>query len=78
MNVHRLLIASCSCLDDVDDEVRDRAALYLKVYEDPPLMNTYVREGRIVRFTSLQQGSYWCRVNILSRCSRVQAGVVHQ
>lgn len=40
----------CSCLDDVDDEVRDRAALYLKVYEDPPLVGTYVKEGSIVEF----------------------------
>lgn len=33
------------CLDDVDDEVRDRAAMYLKVYEEPPLVTAYVKEG---------------------------------
>ena len=66
MNVHRLLITFCSCLDDVDDEVRDRAALYLKVYEDPPLMNTYVKEGSVVRFTSLRQRSYRCTESIFS------------
>ena len=33
------------CLDDVDDEVRDRAALYLKVYEEPPLVQPYIKEG---------------------------------
>ena len=33
------------CLDDVDDEVRDRAALYLKVFQAKPLADTYVKEG---------------------------------
>lgn len=33
------------CLDDVDDEVRDRAALYLKAYDAPPLIQPYVKEG---------------------------------
>jgi coatomer subunit gamma len=33
------------CLDDVDDEVRDRAALYLKTLEVPVLAETYVKEG---------------------------------
>jgi coatomer protein complex subunit gamma len=32
-------------LDDVDDEVRDRAALYLKVFNDRPLADAYVKEG---------------------------------
>lgn len=32
------------CLDDVDDEVRDRAALYLRVLESDSLANAYVRE----------------------------------
>jgi len=34
------------CLDDVDDEVRDRAALYLKVFEEKALADTYVKEGQ--------------------------------
>jgi hypothetical protein len=33
------------CLDDVDDEVRDRAALYLKVLNEQALAEVYVREG---------------------------------
>ena len=33
------------CLDDVDDEVRDRATLYLKVFTEKPLADAYVREG---------------------------------
>ena len=33
------------CLDDVDDEVRDRAALYLKTFQDKPLADTYVKDG---------------------------------
>ena len=32
------------CLDDIDDEVRDRAAMYIKVIEDKQLADTFVRE----------------------------------
>lgn len=35
------------CLDDVDDEVRDRAAMYLKVLKAPPLAETYVKDGTL-------------------------------
>lgn len=34
-----------SCLEDVDDEVRDRAALYLKTLKYEQLAETYVKEG---------------------------------
>lgn len=34
------------CLDDVDDEVRDRATLYLKMLQDRMLAETYVKDGR--------------------------------
>jgi coatomer protein complex subunit gamma len=33
------------CLDDVDDEVRDRAAMYIKVLEEKSLADVFVREG---------------------------------
>ncbi len=33
------------CLDDVDDEVRDRAALYLRVFKEKSLAQTFVQEG---------------------------------
>ena len=33
------------CLDDVDDEVRDRAAMYLRMFEESSLADTYVKEG---------------------------------
>lgn len=33
------------CLDDVDDEVRDRAAMYLRVMQSEPLAETLVRDG---------------------------------
>lgn len=33
------------CLDDADDEVRDRAAMYLKVLDEKSLADVYVREG---------------------------------
>lgn len=40
------LIKPSRCLDDVDDEVRDRAAMYLKVYQAPPLADAYVKDGQ--------------------------------
>ncbi|KAI6031337.1 coatomer subunit gamma [Pisolithus microcarpus] len=36
------------CLDDVDDEVRDRAAMYLKVMKERPLADVYIKEGACV------------------------------
>lgn len=38
----------CSCLDDVDDEVRDRAALYLRSFKEKALADAYVREGEML------------------------------
>lgn len=34
------------CLEDVDDEVRDRAAFNLKLMDREPLANSYVRDGK--------------------------------
>ncbi|KAI0348112.1 coatomer subunit gamma [Trametopsis cervina] len=42
------------CLDDVDDEVRDRAAMYLKAYQAPPLVDTYVKEESIFSLSALE------------------------
>lgn len=42
------------CLDDVDDEVRDRAALYLKVFGEKPLADAYVKEGKLIAPDMLQ------------------------
>lgn len=33
------------CLDDVDDEVRDRAAMYLRIMKDDPLADVLVKDG---------------------------------
>jgi coatomer subunit gamma len=33
------------CLDDVDDEVRDRAAMYLRLMKEDSLANSLVKEG---------------------------------
>ena len=33
------------CLDDVDDEVRDRAAMYLRMFKECLLADAYVKEG---------------------------------
>ena len=35
----------CYSWDDVDDEVCDRAALYLRVFKEQPLAEVYVKEG---------------------------------
>jgi len=35
------------CLDDSDDEVRDRAAWYLRVLKDEALSKKYVKNGKI-------------------------------
>jgi coatomer subunit gamma len=40
-------------LDDVDDEVRDRAALYLKTFKNEPLAVSYVKEGQSYRWYTL-------------------------
>ncbi|KAJ2918352.1 hypothetical protein MD484_g2065, partial [Candolleomyces efflorescens] len=42
------------CLDDVDDEVRDRAALYLKVFGEKPLADAYVKEGMSIVYYTAQ------------------------
>ncbi|KAF8640341.1 hypothetical protein AX17_000013 [Amanita inopinata Kibby_2008] len=42
------------CLDDVDDEVRDRAAMYLKAFEDRSLAETYVKEDSIFSLAALE------------------------
>ncbi len=47
--VNRLLMVRLvfiyRCLDDVDDEVRDRAAMYLRVMKEEPLAEKLVKEG---------------------------------
>lgn len=40
------------CLDDVDDEVRDRAAMYLKVINEEPLAQQYVKDGTYIPLVS--------------------------
>ncbi|EMD42303.1 hypothetical protein CERSUDRAFT_110824 [Gelatoporia subvermispora B] len=42
------------CLDDVDDEVRDRAAMYLKVYKEPELVQPYIKEESIFSLSALE------------------------
>ncbi|KAI0049285.1 coatomer subunit gamma [Auriscalpium vulgare] len=42
------------CLDDVDDEVRDRAALYLRVIREPPLAVTYVKDDSTYSLAALE------------------------
>ncbi|KAA1467767.1 coatomer subunit gamma [Dentipellis sp. KUC8613] len=42
------------CLDDVDDEVRDRAALYLKSLKEPVLATTYVKDDSVFSLSALE------------------------
>ncbi|GAA5866440.1 hypothetical protein JCM3774_004684 [Rhodotorula dairenensis] len=42
------------CLDDVDDEVRDRAAFNLKLMQDEPLANTFVRDDSTFSLDALE------------------------
>lgn len=42
------------CLDDVDDEVRDRAAMYLKVLHEKSLAEVYVREEATFSLSALE------------------------
>lgn len=44
-----------SCLEDVDDEVRDRAALYLKTMENKQMAQSYVKEGKETRVLAGEQ-----------------------
>ncbi|KAF9225339.1 Coatomer, gamma subunit [Gyrodon lividus] len=42
------------CLDDVDDEVRDRATMYLKVFKEKPLADAYVKEESVFSLAVLE------------------------
>ncbi|WVR06443.1 hypothetical protein IAU60_003474 [Kwoniella sp. DSM 27419] len=42
------------CLDDVDDEVRDRAAMYIRVLEEKSLADTFVREEATFSLATLE------------------------
>ncbi|KAF8593968.1 coatomer subunit gamma [Ceratobasidium sp. AG-I] len=42
------------CLDDVDDEVRDRAAMYLKVINEEPLAQSYVKDEGVFSLSALE------------------------
>ncbi|KAJ6520303.1 coatomer subunit gamma [Mycena sanguinolenta] len=42
------------CLDDVDDEVRDRAAMYLKVFKTQTLVQPYIKEDSVLSLAALE------------------------
>ncbi|TFY82850.1 hypothetical protein EWM64_g1156 [Hericium alpestre] len=42
------------CLDDIDDEVRDRAALYLKALKEPLLAEIYVKDDSVPSLSALE------------------------
>ncbi|KAF9451392.1 coatomer subunit gamma [Macrolepiota fuliginosa MF-IS2] len=50
-SIHVLL---SRCLDDVDDEVRDRAAMYLKIFKQKQLADAYVKEESVFSLAALE------------------------
>ncbi|KAG8786888.1 coatomer subunit gamma [Serendipita sp. 405] len=42
------------CLDDVDDEVRDRAALYLRIMKEEELAESFVKEDSVYSLATLE------------------------
>ncbi|KIY69393.1 Coatomer, gamma subunit [Cylindrobasidium torrendii FP15055 ss-10] len=42
------------CLDDVDDEVRDRAALFLKTFTAQPLAEVYIKDDSVFSLAALE------------------------
>ncbi|KAF8433518.1 adaptin N terminal region-domain-containing protein [Boletus edulis BED1] len=42
------------CLDDVDDEVRDRAAMYVRIVKEKPLAVAYVKEDSVFSLAALE------------------------
>ncbi|KAG8219412.1 coatomer subunit gamma [Butyriboletus roseoflavus] len=42
------------CLDDVDDEVRDRAAMYVRIFKEKPLADAYVKEESVFSLAALE------------------------
>lgn len=42
------------CLDDVDDEVRDRAALYMKLFTEKALADVYVKDESVYSLPALE------------------------
>ncbi|KZT33683.1 coatomer subunit gamma [Sistotremastrum suecicum HHB10207 ss-3] len=42
------------CMDDVDDEVRDRAAMYLKAMREPSLAESYLQSDSVFSLSALE------------------------
>ncbi|TPX44374.1 hypothetical protein SeLEV6574_g04537 [Synchytrium endobioticum] len=51
----RIQVLLNRCLDDVDDEVRDRAALYLAILENPELCRKYIANETTFSWASLER-----------------------
>lgn len=49
---------SSRCLDDVDDEVRDRAAMYLRMFKESLMADTYVKEGELLDVFSVRDPTH--------------------
>jgi hypothetical protein len=64
------------CLDDVDDEVRDRAALYLRTFRDQALADVYVREGKSPGMCPLSKIINLCRIGLLFGRTRIEVGCI--
>ena len=55
------------CLDDVDDEVRDRAALNLRLMDqDDELAVNFIRNGMYSKFYNIRISNNEDRLNVLT------------
>ena len=66
------------CLDDIDDEVRDRAALNLRLMkEDDEMANKFIKNGRLMLRCDTMTGflTFPDRLNVLT--SRAGAPTCH-
>ena len=68
------------CLEDVDDEVRDRAAMYIKVLDEQSLADAFVREGQLTFRVSccLAKLTPTFRGDILPGDPRIRTGQLRQ
>ena len=79
------LLTPVRCLDDVDDEVRDRAAMYVRVFKEKPLADAYVKEGMFLFYintfrataTSDRISIFSGRIGIKTCCIRQRSCLCH-
>jgi coatomer protein complex subunit gamma len=63
-------------LDDVDDEVRDRAALYLKVFKTQTLVEPYIKEGEFIFSRQFRSHLLSFRLGVVIGCLGIETGIL--